>query len=315
MGMASRVCIVATVREPAAIIESFIRYHLAIGVEQIFLFFDDPQDEAIDRARSFPQVTAIPSDEVLREQQRGNRSYPGIAPFAHEVMARQILNVETAVELALSRGLDWIIHIDGDELFYGVPSVSEFFDCVPLSIGQISFRNFEGVPETWDVSNYFREVTLFKRHEHLLPPGFRNDYRRFRNRENYFLGYGNGKSVARVVPGLLASGVHCFSNTPAHPGRIDCAGSPIVLHYINCGFEAYLRKYARLGSDSWLGTPIPFKFYTDSRRLTGNTAALTDLYRHEVLFDDPDETEVLISQRILTRIPDLDLVMADDPHN
>ena len=67
MGMASRVCIVATVREPAAIIESFIRYHLAIGVEQIFLFFDDPQDEAIDLARSFPQVTAIPSDEALRE--------------------------------------------------------------------------------------------------------------------------------------------------------------------------------------------------------------------------------------------------------
>ncbi len=300
--MTSRVCIVATVREPVAIIESFIRYHLAIGVEHIFLFFDDPLDEAIEVARQFEQVTAIPSDDALRERQRGLRSYPGVAKFAHEVMARQILNVETAIELAWKMRLDWIIHIDGDELFYGPMPVSQFFDCVPHAIGQISFRNFEGVPETWNVANYFREVTLFKRHDHLLPPSWPHEYRLFHSRENYLLGYGNGKSAARVTADLQPSGVHCFSTTIAHPQRIDCPGSPVILHYINCGFEAYLRKYQRLSSDSWLGLPIPFKFYLDSRRLTGNIPALTDLYQHEVLFDAPDEKEYLLGKRILTRI-------------
>ena len=220
--MVSRVCIVATVREPVAIIESFIRYHLAIGIEHIFLFFDDPLDEAIDVARQFEQVTAIPSDE--------------------------------------------------------------------------------GVPETWNVANYFRDVTLFKRHDHLLSPSWPHDYRLFRSRENYLLGYGNGKSAARVVPELLPSGVHCFSTTTAHPQRTDCPSSPVILHYINCGFDAYLRKYQRLTSDSWLGQPIPFKFYLDSRHLTGNTPEFTNLYRHEVLFDNSDEKEYLLAKHILARI-------------
>ena len=154
----------------------------------------------------------------------------------------------------------------------------------------------------WEVANYFRDVTLFKRHDHLLPPGSLSDYRLFRSRENYLLSYGNGKSAARVVPELLPSGVHCFSITQAHPQRSDCPGSPVILHYINCGFDAYLRKYQRLGSDSWLGTPIPFKFYIDSRRLAADTPALTNLYRHEALFDDPNETEYLLGQRILARI-------------
>ena len=156
--MTSRVCIVATVREPVTIIESFIRYHLAIGVERLFLFFDDPHDEAIAVARGYSQVTAIPS------------------------------------------------------------------------------------------------------------------------------------------------GVHCFSTTQAHPQRSDCPGSPVILHYINCGFDAYLRKYQRLGSDSWLGTPIPFQFYIDSRRLTGDRPALTNLYQHEVLFDDSHETEYLLGKGILARV-------------
>ena len=300
--MASRVCIVATVREPVPIIEAFIRYHLAMGVTHLFLFFDDPADEAIDVARQFSQVTAIPSDDALRAMQTTLRIYGSMARFAHEVMARQILNVETAVGLALQMQMDWIIHIDGDELLYSPGSLDEFFDFVPFSVGQISFRNFEGVPETWEVANYFQEVTLFKRHEHLLPSGFLADYRLFRSRENYLLGYGNGKSAARVVPGLLPSGVHAFSTTAAHPQKLDCTGAPVVLHYINCGFANYHRKYQRLGGDSWLGVPVPFKFYTQSRRLTGDTSALRDLYQHEVLFDDPLETDYLIGKGILTRI-------------
>src|SRR5712692_1623738 len=79
--MTSRVCIVATVREPVPIVESFIRYHLMVGVTHFFLFFDDPNDVAIDVARWYPQVTAIASDDALRAKQRENRVYGSIAPF------------------------------------------------------------------------------------------------------------------------------------------------------------------------------------------------------------------------------------------
>ena len=44
---ACRVCVVATVREPVAIIESFIRYHLVIGVAHAWLFSERAHDREV----------------------------------------------------------------------------------------------------------------------------------------------------------------------------------------------------------------------------------------------------------------------------
>ena len=81
--------------------ESFIRYHLALGIAHIYILFDDPEDPAIQVALKFPDVTAIPNDEALQVQQAlGNVLYPKYGPHVgYEVMARQILNVETAYNL------------------------------------------------------------------------------------------------------------------------------------------------------------------------------------------------------------------------
>ena len=40
----SRPC--RTCRAPGPLLESFLRYHFLSGVDQIFLFFDDPEDDA-----------------------------------------------------------------------------------------------------------------------------------------------------------------------------------------------------------------------------------------------------------------------------
>lgn len=42
----ARVCIITTVRDPGVRLESFIRYHLALGIAHIYIFFDDPEDPA-----------------------------------------------------------------------------------------------------------------------------------------------------------------------------------------------------------------------------------------------------------------------------
>jgi len=298
----TRVCIVSTVNESENVVDSFIRYHLTIGFAHIFLYFDNPHDSAISIAQRYPQVSAIPSNERLRQQQQQLRIFPSVSAFVHEIMARQILNVETAIEFALEMSMHWILHIDGDELFYTSGSITEHFENTPHSVGQVGYRNFEAVPETWEVRDYFREATLFKKHEHLLPPRAAQEYKQLLNRENYFLGYGNGKSAARVVPGLLPSGVHEFTTTPAHAETLSCSGGPVVLHYNHCGFENYERKYRRLGADNWLGVPIPFDFYRKSRSQAGNRDGLSSLYRREVLIDDPGVVQQLIDRGILTRI-------------
>ncbi len=300
--MAVSVGIVATVREPVWIIESFLRYHLQRGFAHIFLFFDDPDDPAIEVANQFQNVSAIPCDDQIRDRQSRCRSFQSVGQFHHEIMGRQILNAEIGLELAARIGLDWLLHIDGDELFYTSGDVSEHFEFIPSSVGSVSYRNFEGIPETWETYNYFREVTLFKKHEHLLERGGADIYRQRLDRSIYLLGYGNGKSATRVLPGVLPNGVHLFTRADSHHELLTASGGPVILHYINCGFSYYCRKYLRLGSDSWLGVPVPFDFYIQSRRLTGDQEGLAELYRREVLVDSRDAAEDLIARGILVRI-------------
>lgn len=306
--MSAKVCIVSTVRDPGNTIESFIRYHLKIGIAHIFLFFDLPDDPAIKIAQKFPNVSAIPCDESLRFQQKDNQLYDNLSQHAsQEVMARQILNAETAINLALAMGMDWIVHIDGDELFYTQESVAEHFDFIPYSVGQVIYRNFEGVPENFEIKDYFKEVTLFKKHGHLLPYPLPEEYYKFSQRQGYFLGYGNGKAAARVVPGLLPSGVHEFAKVESHPDTLHSTSCPVILHYINCGFGFYYRKYEQLGrfSDYWFGeTKIPVTFHTRSRDIfcSGGAEKLGEFYREQIMFSNPEEIEFLLKKRILARI-------------
>ena len=44
--------------------------------------------------------------------------------LADEVQARQTMNAETAMAMAAHRGMDWLVHIDSDELFYTGPAVA-----------------------------------------------------------------------------------------------------------------------------------------------------------------------------------------------
>eukprot|EP01052_Picozoa_sp_SAG31_P008036 SAG31_NODE_396_length_16264_cov_17.206496_6_plen_229_part_00 len=137
-------------------------------------------------------------------------------------------------------------------------------------------------PQTADVTDWFKEVTLFKRN-----PSAGGDRR-------HFVAYTNGKSAVRLAAGVVPAGPHRFTSLP--PARIlqsvavtersdeaECcetgaAGEPqhrhrhqrfpVLLHFVNCGFEEWCRKYRSLGSfgDTFCGaTKVPFDFHLKSR--------------------------------------------------
>jgi hypothetical protein len=305
----ARVCIVTTVRDPGLCLESFIRYHLAIGIDHIYVFFDDPEDPAIQVALQFSDVTAIPNDEALQVQQAlGNVLYPKYGPHVgYEVMARQILNVETAIQLALDQGMDWILHIDGDELFYpGQMMALDWFDQVSDDIFQVTFLNHEAAPEAFEIEDYFREVTLFKRNPAILDPGFYAQFRNISGKSQYFLAYQNGKSAARLHPTLLPNSVHSFDVPEDHT---LVTFFPSVLHYSNCGFQNYCKKYAQLGNfpDYWWGSksnPIRVPFHLASRDAycSGDINQMLALYQEFILYSNPMINQSLIEEGILTRI-------------
>ena len=292
MGGTPSVAIVTTLRDSSAVLRSFLTYHQAVGFERFFLFFDDPSDSSVAIAESYPESTVIRNDDALHARWRQSARFPSAAPVLNdEPVARQLLNVDVAIQMALGEGIDWLLHIDLDELFH-IPdgdAPEHFRQLSARGIRRIEYRNHEALPETANVSDYYREVTLFK--NNVVATSSRDQARRAELAagipqfpQKFFHFYSNGKSAARVRPGLVAPGAHGFRQSEerrwpltslhrflrsqryrtlgARYPRVyrvvkksayrwmkaeDCS-SPAILHYPSCGFEHFWSKYRTLGA-------------------------------------------------------------------
>jgi hypothetical protein len=170
----------------------------------------------------------------------------GIKNFENEtkeVMTRQTLNFENVRLYAKKDKIDWLLHIDGDELFF-----NEDNDLQKIFINTydyISFKNYEMIPTKDNYANCFKEGNNFKTKGHI------------------FNAYGNGKSAVKVNSDAVVSGVHAFRNGHGLESKIGK-----ILHYPSCNFDEYVSKYKILGkfSDKWWDSvEIPFKFHKESR--------------------------------------------------
>jgi hypothetical protein len=309
--------IVTTVRNAGQVIDSFIAYHRAIGFAQLFIFFDDPADPDLARVSAMPGVTAIAHDAALHHAWTKLPGYAEQAPFlAREVMARQVLNAGLAMELAREHGIDWLLHIDSDELFLS-PSetVPEHFEALQLGPADtITYRNYEALPETSDIGDWFREVELFK----VPPELFRGTVTRegiallrsvTQLNPSFFHFYGIGKSAVRLASkGMEPKGVHHFwrPDGSAIPAE---SSSQFILHYACCGFENFWNKYVTLGrfSDRWwdqydikalIG---PLHLAARDVVATGDRSLALALYRQRVALENPETVAALIAHGFLAR--------------
>lgn len=300
-----RACIATTVRDPGPALASFLTYHLAIGFEHIYVFFDDPDDRWLGAADAMERVTAIRCDEELLAWQRA--SAPGwakLAPFrAKEVMARQLLNVEHALHLAGRRGVAWLLHIDIDELFMAEERAPDHFAAVPDQVGQIIYLNCEAVPEQAETEDYFRAVTLFKRNPRACARGAITRWLAGSGHPWFFLAYENGKAAVRVRPGVRAEDVHLFDVQATGLETISTP-DPLILHYVNCDLGCFTRKYQHRGAfsdayfDRW--PRLPFHLHARDVVATGDRAAIAEFYDRHVLCQG--EADALIEAGLALRI-------------
>lgn len=318
--MAPRPAIVATVRDAADVLDSFVRWHQAVGFARIYLFFDDPADPAAAAFGTRPGVTAVRCDAGLRDRWTGLSGYARWGDHIDaEVMARQLLNCELAAGMAAADGCDWLLHIDSDELFYceGGSAPDHFAALDFRQVRHAVYMNFEALPEAEDIGDYFREVTLFKVNFHRLG-GIRFDARqvallkaaRFPDPHFNFHLYGNGKAAARVGPGLQPETVHAFAFRRPD-GSLDhrheiCGDSQLILHYPNCGLRRFVTKYRTLGpfADRWFGTSEVFPFHRQARDVVaaGDPAAARRFYRERVMRHPDEDVELLLANGLLARI-------------
>ena len=220
-------------------------YHRAVGVSFFFLFVEGQAGSpaAIAALSKEPGVTVIPNDDALQQRHAKSRIWNESwlsaffnKPCNHELFVRQSLNMELGIQLAQEVSADWILHVDTDELIYpgGTRdySLQELLATVPTDVTLLVFPNYESLAERIDVEDPFLDVTLFKRsYSHVQSEVYFQEYSKVaRGNPNYFTTYGNGKSAARVIPGLRPNGAHRWHNYFREPKEWTSEQSA-VLHY------------------------------------------------------------------------------------
>lgn len=294
-----RLAAVTTVRDPGASFDSFSHYHLSNGLERIFLFVEGRAGQSFLPNCSGVDVTI--ADEALEAEWRTCSQYEFLRPhLATEVMARQILNAELALRWSRDLGIDWLLHVDSDELLY-VPgqSLQQFFEAVDRTDAEeVVFFNHEAVPESLEVTDCFREVTLFKTNRRHLAHSSALSAP--------FVAYTSGKAAARITAAASPHGVHRFRTR--YRRRITTSGA-VILHYPSCGYSRYVEKYRQLGhfSDDWFGQvsiPHTMRFHADSRDavMSENWEETLALYRRYVMLDPPNVRDTLLKAGALQRI-------------
>jgi hypothetical protein len=314
-----RAAIVTTLRNAGEVLDSFIAWHLSIGFGRIYLFFDDPADPDLPRAAAHPSVTAIPHDSRLRERWFALPQYAEQSAFVdREVMARQVLNTELAMALAREDGFEWLLHIDSDELFYS-PSQSaaaHFASLEDQRLETIVYMNYEAVPERDEISDFFREVDLFKVPPHLnakpvTPALVRAVQSTPQLHPHFFNFYASGKSAVRLsAAGMRPSGVHHFVR-PDTRWEAGQSRHHFILHFACCGFENFWAKYVTLGGfgDQWWNkydiAHLVGRFHLDARDVvaTGDREKARAFYRKRLMIQDRQRIDELLQLGALARFP------------
>ncbi|KAM3348353.1 hypothetical protein ACQJBY_021940 [Aegilops geniculata] len=131
--------------------------------------------------------------------------------------------MEMAIVMAREAGMDWIIHLDTDELIHPAGareySLRRLLLDVPDNVDMVIFPNYESSVERDDIKDPFTEVSMFKKnYDHLPKDTYFGLYKEAtRGNPNYFLTYGNGKSAARVQEHMRPNGAHRWHNYMKSP--------------------------------------------------------------------------------------------------
>lgn len=270
----TKICIAtvtsADVSELYVFVLPWIQYHLEQGVSRFYVYYDGIDPEVLNILRSIHPVsiTAVRTpfaDSLTLTNLQGFRHQHrewGGRPGNFELMVTQAFAVDDAIHKAKKERMEWILHLDQDELFISereqVSTISELLRFQPAYIGAIKFFNHEAYPESLDIIHPFKEVTLFKANPSLLSKYSLSHAWKAVIGENkgLFLLYGNGKTVARVdAPNLRQHGPHEFiggpserwktADNPHGEWRIHHSERSAILHYSYCTLDTILKKSQR----------------------------------------------------------------------
>ena len=229
--------IVACIKNPKNL-EAWLEIHRNMGISRFYIRLEDTP-ELVEYLTDQPDVHLVVSDS-------------GSADEYADLMTRQATMVNLALDLAKKDGIEWIIHIDCDEVLDG--NLDEIRN-LPWNVGAFWMQNYEAVydkiPKETDScfsANTFKNCSI-----------------------EVCASYANGKGGGRVGVSQ-AHGPHRFSSNKREV-KLD---SVILKHYESCDFDQYIAKYKRLAKSDT--SKIPFSYYKESIQAGGDVGKLEKVY-------------------------------------
>ncbi|KAL4853226.1 hypothetical protein ACK3TF_005740 [Chlorella vulgaris] len=315
------VAFVVTTSDSLQQIRIWISYHKSIGVSNFYIFADGQAARADNVAalRSLPGITVVLRDAELRRRHENSRIWKESwlsaffhKPCNHELFVLQSLNMEVGIEMALQDKVDWLLHVDTDELIFpaGSPafSLQEVLGEVPADVDTLVFPNYESLPERDDVEDPFLEVTLFKKnYAHVVSDLYFKSYGTVaRGNPNYFITYGNGKSAARVQQGMRPNGAHRWHSYVKTPKEWS-SDQAAVLHFTYNRFSDLKSRRDRCDcapteEDSKRCFILPFDRMAFLEASLKNDTELMGWFRQHLVWSDPAVVNDLLKKGLFTRV-------------
>ncbi|KAK4424881.1 Glycosyltransferase-like KOBITO 1 [Sesamum alatum] len=316
-----KICVTTSTSASLEQILPWMFYHKVIGVSTFFLFVEGKAATlAISKVlESIPDVRVIYRTKELEEQQAKSRIWNETwlssffyKPCNYELFVKQSLNMEMAIVMARDAGMDWILHLDTDELIHPAGareySLRQLMLDVPENVDMVVFPNYESSVERDDIKEPFTEVSMFKKnYDHLTKDTYFGMYKEStRGNPNYFLTYGNGKAAARVQDHLRPNGAHRWSNYMKTPTEIKLEEAA-VLHYTYAKFSDLTSRRDRCGckpTKEDVKRCFMLEFDRDAFIIasTATEAEMLNWYREHVVWGDRTLKMKLLKKGILTRI-------------
>jgi hypothetical protein len=243
-----KVAIVITAKNEERLLEHNLNYHFGLGISKAYVYFDGVTDGGPDSIKDIPNVDMQDSIDANTYKHLSFLNKFTSNALEHHT-ARQCLNTYDAKLKCEKEGIDWLISIDADELFYPGPDTKDlslFFKNLE-EFDIIKLPPLEVINKKMSYTNVMLEETLFKTKKNFkfkldqIYFDIKNPYSQKPFTTSYWLGHTMGKCILNVKSDMIPKNVHRYETKDGIKIKSITKGN--ILHYHIYDFEDFVKKY------------------------------------------------------------------------
>ena len=214
----------------------WLRYHRSLGIYHVFVHVEERRSCSAARVEEFADFVTV----TTGNDGSVDTHNPNSTDNYYTLMQRQERQVRRSVQECRGAGIDWLFHVDDDELLYFDTPFSRIVDGLAPGVTCVVLVNIEAVPRSLAPECVFEDIEVFTQHK--------------------MLAYRNGKSAGRVADADW-HGPHRFTGSY----HVVPVATACVLHFESCIYEQWRNKFIKHRDiDEQKKRNIPFPFYRDS---------------------------------------------------